>query len=183
MRELTFRGYLTQYVKQLSKHSSTDMASLAAEAAEENPRLREPLTLYALFSGKQHTFLKTAEKTEALRRYAALLQRYTAEEVLILLSCSSPELSDAFHKVWHSYQTRKNRTAADDHSKSLMRSRILTLQGENRISNYRIYTDLNLNPGNVNAWLKHGAAGKISLDNARRVLQYVSACGAMNNEC
>ncbi len=173
MRELTFRGYLSQYVKQLSKHSATDMVSLTAEAAEENPRLREPLTLYALFSDKRHTFMKAAEKSEPLRAYAALLHRYTAEEVLELLSGNSPQLSDAFHKVWRSYQTRKNRNSADNHSKSLMRSRILTLQTENRISNYRIYTDLKLNPGNVNAWLKHGAAGKISLNNARRVLQYV----------
>jgi hypothetical protein len=38
----------------------------------------------------------------------------------------------------------------------------------------RPYTDLKMNPGNLNAWLKHGDGNKISLDRARDVLRYLS---------
>lgn len=41
------------------------------------------------------------------------------------------------------------------------------------VSNYRIYTDLKLNPGNLNAWLKHGDSSKVSLYTARKTLQYM----------
>lgn len=38
-------------------------------------------------------------------------------------------------------------------------------------------TDLRLNPGNLNAWLKHGNSDKVSLETARRTLRYVEAYG------
>jgi hypothetical protein len=40
------------------------------------------------------------------------------------------------------------------------------------ITNYRIYTDLKLNHGNINSWLKNGDCDKVSLETARRVLKY-----------
>ena len=42
------------------------------------------------------------------------------------------------------------------------------------ITNYRIYTTLNLNPGNANAFLKNGDISKVSLDTTRRILQFVN---------
>lgn len=174
MRELTFRGFLTQYVKQLAKQNTLNLSVLAAQAMHENPRLREPLILYAIFSGKQHTLYCMTVPVP----YSELLVRYTAEEMTELLVTHSNALPTAFHKVWRSYQTRKNRLSADDHTKSLMRNKILRLQSAKHISNYRIYTDLKLNHGNINAWLKHGAAEKISLQSARRILHYVENCEA-----
>ena len=38
--------------------------------------------------------------------------------------------------------------------------------------------DLQLNPGNVNAWLKHGNSEKLSLNNARMMLRYVEQCAS-----
>ena len=39
-----------------------------------------------------------------------------------------------------------------------------------RQSAYRLYTDLKLNPGNVNAWLKHNDSSKMSLDCVRQIV-------------
>lgn len=50
MRELTFRGFLAQYVKQLSAEKTNSLYKLAAEAGSSNPRLREPLLLYAVYT-------------------------------------------------------------------------------------------------------------------------------------
>ena len=49
------------------------------------------------------------------------------------------------------------------------------LQKEKNISNYRIYKDLELNPGNINAYLKHGDPSKLSLATARKTLDYLEA--------
>ena len=43
MRSLTFKGYLTKYTQSMSLHDSKGVYALAREAANENPRLREPL--------------------------------------------------------------------------------------------------------------------------------------------
>ncbi|WP_308564437.1 hypothetical protein [uncultured Faecalibacterium sp.] len=43
------------------------------------------------------------------------------------------------------------------------------------MTNYRIYTDLRLNPGNVNAWLKHNDSSKMSLDCARQIYKYAKS--------
>ena len=52
---------------------------------------------------------------------------------------------------------------------------ILELQRKKKLTNYRLYTDLKLNPGNVNAWLKHNDSSKMSLDCARQIYQYAKS--------
>ena len=85
----------------------------------------------------------------------------------------SEEVPAEYTKVWRSYLSRKNRGQADDHTKELMRQKVKRLQEKYGVTNYRIYTDLRLNPGNLNAWLKHGDSDKVSLDTARKTLRYV----------
>ena len=172
MRELTFKGFLTCYVRQLSKTDTNSLYKLAAEAATDNPRLREPLFLYALYSEKLSVLLQ-ATKNAALRATYDEMAQYTAQQMTVLLENGSSTLSNEYHKVWHSYLSQKNRGQADDHTKELIRQKVKRLQVKHGVSNYRIYTDLQLNPGNLNAWLKHGHSDKVSLETARRTLHYV----------
>lgn len=179
MRELTFKGFLTQYVRQLSKSDTNSLYKLAAEAGSDNPRLREPLLLYAMYSGKQTVLLQAAKNPELHAEYQKMVQ-YSTEETTQLLESGSSLLPAEYHKVWRSFQSQKNRGQADNHTKELMRQKVRRLQDQCGVSNYRIYTDLKLNPGNVNAWLKHGDADKVSLDTARRTLRYVEAYRSVN---
>ena len=179
MRELTFKGFLTQYVRQLSKSDTNSLYKLAAEAGSDNPRLREPLLLYALYSGKQAVLLQAAKDPELHAEYQNMLA-YSAAEMTRLLENGSSALPAEYHKVWRSFQSQKNRGQADDHTKELVRQKVRRLQDQCGVSNYRIYTDLKLNPGNVNAWLKHGIADKVSLDTARRTLRYVEGYLSVN---
>lgn len=172
MRELTFKGFLTCYVRQLSKTDTNSLYKLVAEAATDNPRLREPLFLYALYSEKLSVLLQ-ATKNAALRATYDEMAQYTAQQMTVLLENGSSTLSNEYHKVWRSYLSQKNRGQADDHTKELMRQKVKRLQVKHGVSNYRIYTDLQLNPGNLNAWLKHGHSDKVSLETARRTLRYV----------
>lgn len=175
MRELTFRGFLTQYVRQLSELETNCIYKLSAEASTTNPRLREPLLLYAVYSQKQDTLLQATKNTSLHSEYQWLVMRYSADEMTELLELASPLLPAEYHKVWHSYMSRKNRWQADEHTKELIRQKVKRLQVNTGVTNYRIYTDLKLNPGNLNAWLKHGDSDKVSLDTARRALRYVES--------
>ena len=51
MRKLTFEGFLKQYVAELSGVETASVHKLADRMAE-NPRLKEPLFLYALAFNK-----------------------------------------------------------------------------------------------------------------------------------
>ena len=175
MRELTFKGFLAQYVRKLSVGDTNSLYKLAAEAAGDNPRLREPLLLYALYSGKEQVLLQAVRKTDLFDGYKNVILQHSADEMTQLLMEDSPLLPAGYHKVWHSYQSRRNIGQADYHTKELMRQKLLRLQTRYGVTNYRIYTDLKLNPGNLNAWLKHGAATKGSLDTARQALRYVES--------
>ena len=62
MRELTFLGFLTEYVRSLSKAGTASVFALAKKASSDNPRLREPLLLYTLASGKKDILLRAAKK-------------------------------------------------------------------------------------------------------------------------
>lgn len=177
MRELTFRGFLTQYVRQLSEQETNSLYKLAAEAGSSNPRLREPLFLYALYSQKQDVLLQATKEPALHAVYHRLALLYTSDTMTDLFEQASPALPYEYHKVWKSYQSRKNRAQVDDHTKELMRQKVKRLQEKNGVTNYRIYTDLKLNPGNLNAWLKHGDSEKVSLETARRTLRYVEAYG------
>ena len=64
---------------------------------------------------------------------------------------------------------------ADNDTKELIHRRVLELHKKKKLTNYRLYTDLKLNPGNVNAWLKHNDFSKMSLDCARQIYKYVKS--------
>jgi len=172
VRELTFSGFLTTYVRNLSAEDTNSIARLTCEAATTNARLREPLLLYAFWSGKADTLQRSAEKYGLREFYGQLL---SADRLQLENALCNGLLPSEYLKVWNSYLRRRDRHLADDDTKALMRQRILALQEAKGVSNYRIYTDLRINPGNLNAWLKHGDCGKVSLKTARTVLQYVKS--------
>lgn len=173
MRELTFKGFLTEYVRQLSKSNTNGLYKLAEEASHDNPRMREPLLLYALYSGKQNVLLRATKDQGLFDVYEKMISRYSPNQMTYMFETNADILSPEYHKVWRSFQAQKNRVQSEDHTKELMRQKVRRLQEQCGVSNYRIYTDLKLNPGNVNAWLKHGAAEKVSLDTARKTLRYL----------
>ena len=169
MRQLSFKGFLSVYLRELSGQESLSISKLAHMAKEEMPRLREPLFLYAAISGKAEILSSLAEKhglTETYKDVSAFFCK-NAEECL-----EKGRLPEKYQKVYSSFKAKRDRLLTDNATKELMRKKILALKEKKQITNYRLYTDLELNCGNVNAWLKHGGSGLVSLETARRILSY-----------
>ena len=61
----------------------------------------------------------------------------------------------------------------DNHIKSLILDKIIKLQKEKHITNYRIYKDLKINPGNFNSFIKNRNLNKLSLNKSREVYNYL----------
>ena len=173
MRQLTFPGFLDRYVRELSIENAGALYSLAREAMSENPRLKEPLYLYALSTGREKTLLKAVRGTALENEYRELQSRYSYSDLLKAFQEIPCNLPEGYQKVWRSYQSEAHSYDRDSRVKELIRLRIIALQKENGISTYRICKELCLNNSNVNAWLKNADGRKVALDSAREVLDYV----------
>ena len=172
MQRLTFSGYLENYVRSLSSANSKSIYRLAKETST-NPRLREPLFLYALCDGKVELLLKATKDEDLHSQYNNLANRYIWKTMLAALESGDESLDKNYHKAYNSYSSRRNMPETHGRSKALMHARIRLLQNEKNVSNYRIYTDLKLNPGNINSFLKTGDVTKVSRDVARRIVIYL----------
>ena len=170
MRKLTFKGFLSKYVKELSYSNTLDLKKLAAEVAE-NHRLRAPLVLYAIVAGKDtllQSYLQETEDGEKLCDRLSAMRDGDVEQML-----SGRQAPDEYLKVWNSYLVSSAVPDREKELKAAMRKKILQLQEEKQCSNYRVYRDLNLNPGNINSWLKYGDGSKVSYQTAERIVSYV----------
>lgn len=171
MRKLTFKGFLASYVKELSCAGTVNLRTLAGEAASTNFRLRAPLLLYAVVHGKTALLRKHLMENDCADELLQMLELLDASDVVDLLE--QGKLPEAYLKIWNSFLVRQNRPQNDDALKAAMREKILQLQKAKGCSNYRLYRDLKLNPGNINSWLKNGDSSKVSYQTAQRIITYM----------
>ena len=165
MRELTFKGYLQQQLCELSDCDSKSLYKFA-RLAEGNARLRDVLCLFLTWYVDEKLKKQLCKKFPYLSKGCDRLQGFSPDQPDGLLS--------EYKTIYENYLNQKNKKQNEDKVKALMQKKIVEMQKEKGITNYRIYKALNLNPGNVNAFLKNGDTGKIGLNTARRMLKYVN---------
>lgn len=171
MRRLTFKGFLESYVMELSYMGTCSISKLVNEL-DDNPRLREPLLLYAYLSKMLRGIeKKDAEFYEAYQCICRKLGDYEQESFLLLEKIES--LSYDYKKIVTSYMYERTKVERDNHTKLLMRKAIIEIQEEKGITNYRIQKELKLNYGNMNYFLKNGSVEKLALETVREMLNYV----------
>ncbi|MCH5193126.1 MAG: transcriptional regulator [Oscillospiraceae bacterium] len=164
MRKLTMSGFLSGYVKSLSENRTLNIHKLTGEVYNGNHRLREPLFLYCYYSGKSDILLKylNDDDTSEYNYVSRLLKKNQISS-----------LPSDFEKVINSYSRRVGMPENDNHIKSLMLDKIIKLQKEKHVTNYRIYKDLQINPGNFNSFIKNRNLNKLSLNKSREVYNYL----------
>ena len=82
MRKLTFEGFLKQYVVELSGVQTASVHKLA-DCMTENPRLKEPLYLYALAFDKVDLLLRYTVNRAVAAEYEQLSNRYSLAQMLM----------------------------------------------------------------------------------------------------
>ena len=105
--------------------------------------------------------------------FSGLAEKYKWEDIVKALEEKDVDLSRDYHKVYRSYCSKRDARNVDRDTKLLMHKRIRELQETKGVSNYRLYTDLMLNPSNTNAFLKNGALGRLSIEVAEKMLTYM----------
>lgn len=166
MKPLTFTGFLRKYLLDLSLTRTCSVRKLEKEV-DRNLRLLEPLALYAKLTMNETQLSKLKNP----RLLSALNNLHSVNDIEKALK--NKQLSSDFQKVYTSYLVKKGRLDTEAHTKELMLSKIKSLQQQKKISNYRIYTDLKMNHGNVNDFLTNGNVSKLSLTSAEKIFNYV----------
>lgn len=171
---LTFKGFLGAYCRQLTGLETTSLKRLCAAAATDAPRAAEPLFLLAAEEGRLPCLLKASRGTRLEEPYARAAQLLAeAGSVEHLLACE--EAPERLRRVREAYEAARSGTQADRRISLLMRDKALAAMAEKGLTAYRIAKDLGLNLGNTYAFLGKGDATKVSLATARRIME--RACG------
>ncbi len=170
MRELTFKGYLLSQLKELSDFNSTSLYAFS-QLARNNTRLKDALTLYLVMYTEENLRSKLIKKFDYLNISCEKLNGLNNNNVETYLQTDC--LSE-YRTVYNNFLYQQNRKEQDDKLKMMMYRRISEVKQAKCVTNYRIYKELNLNPGNVNAFLKNEDTSKVSLDTARKILAFVN---------
>ena len=173
MKRLTFKGFLYQYVRALSNFNTNDIKRLADEVPH-NYRLAEPLVLYAMAINKRKYLTSVAKDDHLKKLILCFPEGMGWDDVVRKLESDDESVPFEFRKAYRSYVSVRDRGKAKANTKHMMLERSRKLQKAKRVSTYRIYTDLSLNHGNVNSYMKNGDVNKVSLEVAERVLDYLA---------
>lgn len=170
MRKLTFKGYLLSQLQSLSEVKSTSLYTFSY-IAENNARLKDTLCLYLVLFTKENLKNKLLNKYVFLAEDCNALKNLTIDNIEVFLN--KDNLSQ-YKTIYENYLYLRDKKNNDDKIKTIMYNKILEVKNLKKITNYRIYTALKLNPGNANAFLKNGDISKVSLNTTRRILQFVN---------
>lgn len=175
MRALSFTGYLESYVLRLSGGQTLALRELLATAKHES-RLSEPLLLWAVKSGKAASLKKLLAGNDQVLEELEELDSLEQQGVLeTALSSKDSHLSVEYQKVWLSYLARANAGKRDEQLKLEARQVALDLEARKGVTRYRMAKDLQLNPGNLHAFLAQANVSKVSLDRALGLVRYLRA--------
>ncbi len=171
MRPLKLKGYLMSQLKFLSGENTTSLYKYA-KLAEENPRLNDVLCMYLTLCVDEKLRKRLENYHLCVKKGCQNLRNITESNLPDMLD--NPDLSQ-YKTIYDNYLYASKGSHNDDKIKRIMHSKILLVQKEKQISNYRIYTELNLNAGNTNSFLKNSDIDKMSLATIRRILSFVNS--------
>lgn len=175
MRPLTFTGFLQSYVRALSGEETLALTRLVRLAGDE-PRLVEPMLLWAAATGRAPRMSRLLPERPDLQRELQALANLDADGMLErALEAGDSSLRPEYLKVWSSYVSRRDAHKRDNDLRLAVRERILELESQKRVTRYRMAKDLGLNPGNLHAYLAQADPTKLSIDRVAELVDYLTA--------
>ena len=178
MRKMSFESYLLKYAQELTGSKTASLKRLLELSLNDHSRALEPVSLLLVLRGKDDLVLKQLENTSYEEGIRCILNKSSDEDSLLQLladNTDSSPLLTRYRKLHQAYRTSLARLSVNREAISIMREKMLSMMRSKGISNYRVYTDLSLNPGNINSFLKNNDTSKVSRKTARKMLDYVQS--------
>ena len=173
---LTFKGFLKAYCRDLTGLETSSLKKLLDATLNDAPRAAESLVLYALSQDKLAHLELLAEGTwvKDLCEEARSSMPHSLKHNDSNLDAAFGNLSDSsrFKKVWFAYQATKHSVLNERRIAALMRDKTVAALQSSGTTCYKLCKDLGLNMGNVYAYINKNDTSKVSLDTARRIMNY-----------
>jgi len=171
MRNLTFKGYITQQVKNHSDGNTISIHKLAKEAATSNPELMAPLLLYAGISKKSKLLLSAAKKVNIEDKYLDIFKRYLSDISEDTLSTTVSQLPDEFTAIYKKYLDAKAKNKADNLSKDYYKKEILKIAKKHNLSICAVAKRTGLKRGNSYRFFSKNQYDCLSVNSLKRALE------------
>lgn len=168
---LTFKGFLKLYCRELSGGQSLSYRKLVVLASTDAPRVAEPMWLLAWLDGKAEYLLGLSSGTWMEEDYQRLALEYGCEADAAAL-LERGELPNRYQNVWRAFCAKRDAALTGRRANALMRSKTLQALDRHGESCYSLCKRLGLNKGNVYAYLHGGDDSKVSRATARRIYEY-----------
>lgn len=171
---LTFKGFLRGYCRELTGLETDSLRKLIAAVDNSCPAAAEAVMVFAAVQGKAAyaaTLARGMWMSDLCERFVADVALFPSVEHYL----RSGQAPDRFAKVWLAYQARKQAIVVDRRTISLMRAKTLEALSQTNATIYSLCRDLQLNRGNMYAYLNRGDASKVSRNTARTIMEYAQS--------
>lgn len=169
---LTFKGFLRNYCRELTRLNTDNLKKLLTAVNTSAPSAAEALFLFAVLQNKADYLVKISLGSWVHEQYEKALHDSKEFNSIsdYLTSDSAPE---RYKKVWNAYCAKKYAVETDRRVIMLMREKTLAAMKAADLTAYAVCKKLNLNIGNVYAYLHSGDVTKVSRATARKIMQFV----------
>lgn len=170
---ITFKGFLRLYCRELTNTESDNLSKLLKKTLKDCPSAAEALMLFAASQGKASYLVGLTKGTRLEKEYEDTNKKISKSRDLesFLQSTSAPK---RYKKVWNAYIAKRDAIQADRRVILLMRNKILDALQKTNLTIYEIGKNLNLNFGNLYAYINKGDATKVSRDTARIIMEFAN---------
>lgn len=168
---LTFKGFLRLYCRELTGLRTDNLRKLRDSVATTMPAAAEALMVFAAMQDKARYLADISQGTWMEDSYAQMAELLDdPEEVSFFLQ--SPEAPPRYRAVWSAYVARRYAIAGERLVIAGIREQTLQAMKGRDMTVYRLCKDLGLNKGNIYAFLRKGDDTKVSQGTAQRILEY-----------
>jgi hypothetical protein len=175
MSRITLKGWLKIELARLAGQNTTSIHRLATLAKNHNSRLYEPLLVYALETAASSRLIAYFDDENRKEEYRTVIEICHNRSILELEESEIVRLPWSYQKLLHTWKSVEHKGQRAERSKRMRLNKTRELMKAKGVSNAQIYQALHLNPGNTNAYLKHGDISKLSLENTTRIMRYLYA--------
>lgn len=175
MKTKSFHSFLRDYAKDMSPKHSLSLAKNERHV-KNNARLLNVFSFYVWFDEDARTTLRNNPD-----KYPHLYQKHleyqaTYKDTSLNNVARVVESLDEFDELKQLYMSYVHlHLNKDEILKRVYHKNITLLKQQKNLSNYRIYTDLKMNPGNANDFLTNANLKKLSMDKIKSIHSYVAS--------
>jgi len=173
MRRPNFKGWVSCELAYLSGKNTLNLRTLAFLAQDSVPRLWERLVLYVLATNKTTRLKAFLYRDEMIEEFEKISHELEGLNLDNPDSVTPLQLPPRFKKVLQSYKAAYEKIDVRNESKRLRRAKTIHLQKTKGVSNTQICKALDLDIGNVTAYLKNAEIDRISLEKASAIMKYL----------